>query len=279
MAEAAQRRLSAAGVHGCGGDRRCGHRRSGRLAGGGEPFDAAHSRFGLMFFPDPKSAFANIFRALRPGGRLVGVGVAAPDRNPWMMLTTATAMQVLGIERSPLPHREPEPGGPGPFSWPTPTPPRHCSPRPDSPTSTSNPSRRPFVFEGDGTAAAERDAQRRAARRGVPGRRRSPAPRGHRRGGRGTGAPPRQPTASRCRPRRGASPRGGRRARGLEPPAPRRCAGRTSAAPTAVVASAVLPATAAAGRGEVRDSSGSGRSGSDRWRDRPATRFRTRRAN
>ena len=33
-------------------------------------FDAAVSRFGVMFFADPVAAFANVGRALRPGGRL-----------------------------------------------------------------------------------------------------------------------------------------------------------------------------------------------------------------
>jgi len=33
-------------------------------------FDAAFSRFGVMFFADPVAAFVNIRRALRPGGRL-----------------------------------------------------------------------------------------------------------------------------------------------------------------------------------------------------------------
>src|SRR5476649_2576735 len=33
-------------------------------------FDAAFSRFGVMFFADPVAAFSNIRRALRPGGRL-----------------------------------------------------------------------------------------------------------------------------------------------------------------------------------------------------------------
>lgn len=39
--------------------------------GGG--FDAALSRFGIMFFADPVVAFANVARALRPGGRLAFV--------------------------------------------------------------------------------------------------------------------------------------------------------------------------------------------------------------
>ncbi|MEU3950454.1 class I SAM-dependent methyltransferase [Streptomyces sp. NPDC029526] len=36
-------------------------------------FDVALSRFGVMFFADPVAAFANIGRALRPGGRIVFV--------------------------------------------------------------------------------------------------------------------------------------------------------------------------------------------------------------
>ena len=35
-----------------------------------EYFDAAFSRFGVMFFADPVTAFANILCALKPGGRL-----------------------------------------------------------------------------------------------------------------------------------------------------------------------------------------------------------------
>ncbi|GAB0102936.1 class I SAM-dependent methyltransferase [Nocardia sp. JMUB6875] len=38
-------------------------------------FDAALSRFGIMFFADPTAAFANIARALRPGGRLAFVAM------------------------------------------------------------------------------------------------------------------------------------------------------------------------------------------------------------
>ncbi|MDZ5447007.1 methyltransferase domain-containing protein [Micromonospora sp. 4G57] len=38
-------------------------------------FDVALSRFGVMFFADPVAAFANIGRALRPGGRLAFVSL------------------------------------------------------------------------------------------------------------------------------------------------------------------------------------------------------------
>lgn len=46
-------------------------------------FDVVISRFGTMFFDDPGAAFANIERALRPGGRLVMLVWQAGDRNEW----------------------------------------------------------------------------------------------------------------------------------------------------------------------------------------------------
>jgi SAM-dependent methyltransferase len=44
-------------------------------------FDAAFSRFGVMFFADPTAAFGNIRRALRPGGRLAFVCWRCLDEN------------------------------------------------------------------------------------------------------------------------------------------------------------------------------------------------------
>jgi SAM-dependent methyltransferase len=77
----------------------------------GGPFDAAFSRFGVMFFPDPRAAFNNIGAALRPGGR-IGWAVWGPlQENPWMFLPTLAAAPVLGAELS-----LPGPGEPGPFS-------------------------------------------------------------------------------------------------------------------------------------------------------------------
>lgn len=46
-------------------------------------FDVVLSRFGAMFFPDPPAAFANLARALRPGGRLVLLVWQERDRNEW----------------------------------------------------------------------------------------------------------------------------------------------------------------------------------------------------
>ncbi|MBW8484331.1 class I SAM-dependent methyltransferase [Actinomadura parmotrematis] len=49
----------------------------------GAYFDVAVSRFGTMFFADPAAAFANIGRALRPGGRLVMMVWQAAEANAW----------------------------------------------------------------------------------------------------------------------------------------------------------------------------------------------------
>ena len=48
-----------------------------------ERFDLAISRFGTMFFDDPATAFANIRRSLRPGGRLVMMVWQAHECNEW----------------------------------------------------------------------------------------------------------------------------------------------------------------------------------------------------
>ncbi|OIJ68048.1 class I SAM-dependent methyltransferase [Streptomyces mangrovisoli] len=74
-------------------------------------FDTAVSRFGIMFFADPVAAFANIGRALRPGGRLAFVCMADPARCEWALVHGAVQA------RLPLPPQEPGPGGgPGMFS-------------------------------------------------------------------------------------------------------------------------------------------------------------------
>jgi SAM-dependent methyltransferase len=50
-----------------------------------EQFDVAISRFGTMFFADPKSAFGNVARALRRGARLVMMVWQDHDRNEWAL--------------------------------------------------------------------------------------------------------------------------------------------------------------------------------------------------
>jgi ubiquinone/menaquinone biosynthesis C-methylase UbiE len=58
-------------------------------------FDAAFSRFGVMFFADPPAAFANIRRALRPGGRLAFVCWRALEDNELDFLPLRAASPYL----------------------------------------------------------------------------------------------------------------------------------------------------------------------------------------
>ncbi len=74
-------------------------------------FDVAYSRFGVMFFADPVRAFANLHKALRPGGRLAFVCWQALDRNPWMGVPMAAAAREIPFPPPPEPH------APGPFAF------------------------------------------------------------------------------------------------------------------------------------------------------------------
>jgi len=74
-------------------------------------FDLAASRFGVMFFDDPPSAFANIRRALKPGGRLAFVCWRAMPDNAWAVVPFAAARDLLP-EQPP-----PDPTAPGPFAF------------------------------------------------------------------------------------------------------------------------------------------------------------------
>ena len=74
-------------------------------------FDAAVSRFGVMFFEDPVAAFANIGRALRPGGRLVFACWQELLRNEWIVVPSGAALAFV-----PMPELG-DPGGPGPFAF------------------------------------------------------------------------------------------------------------------------------------------------------------------
>lgn len=75
-------------------------------------FDAVFSRFGVMFFADPEAAFANIHRALKPGGRLAFVCWRSPFENPIMSLPMQAAL--AHVQNVPAP---PDPGAPGPFAF------------------------------------------------------------------------------------------------------------------------------------------------------------------
>ncbi len=49
-----------------------------------QTFDAAFSMFGLMFFPDRKRGFAEIYRTLKPGGSIAVTSWAPVDQSPAM---------------------------------------------------------------------------------------------------------------------------------------------------------------------------------------------------
>ena len=72
-------------------------------------FDVAISSFGVMFFGDPVAAFANIGRALRPGGRLAVLTWADLAANEWVE-------EILGALALGRPLSTPPPDAPGPFS-------------------------------------------------------------------------------------------------------------------------------------------------------------------
>ncbi len=74
-------------------------------------FDAAFSRFGVMFFDKPVDAFTNVFQSLVPGGRLAFVCWQSPAKNPWQSLATQTLSSLIELP-VPAPER-----GPGPFAF------------------------------------------------------------------------------------------------------------------------------------------------------------------
>lgn len=73
--------------------------------------DLILSRFGVMFFGDPKAAFANLRRSLKPGGRLVFACWRRFDENGWAKLALAAAYG--HVPRMP----RMDPRDPGPFAF------------------------------------------------------------------------------------------------------------------------------------------------------------------
>jgi ubiquinone/menaquinone biosynthesis C-methylase UbiE len=74
------------------------------------PFDRLLSRFGVMFFADPKAAMINLHDMLKPLGRLDFAVWGPVQGNPW-----ASAMMQIGQRHLNLP--APQAGGPGPFAF------------------------------------------------------------------------------------------------------------------------------------------------------------------
>jgi SAM-dependent methyltransferase len=73
--------------------------------------DLVFSRFGVMFFAEPVTAFANFRRALKPDGRLVFLCWRPPQENPWATESLRAAQPFLP------PLQRPGPEDPGQFSF------------------------------------------------------------------------------------------------------------------------------------------------------------------
>lgn len=76
-------------------------------------FDAALSRWGIIFEPDGETAAARVRTFLKPGGRMAVSSWGPPDRVPMLGLPMRTVMERLQVPPPP-------PGTPGPLSRPTP---------------------------------------------------------------------------------------------------------------------------------------------------------------
>jgi SAM-dependent methyltransferase len=74
-------------------------------------FDLLFSRFGVMFFDDPRAAFANMATALRPGARVAFACWRGLRDNDWAWLPLQTALKHVPPPEPPDPH------APGPFAF------------------------------------------------------------------------------------------------------------------------------------------------------------------
>jgi SAM-dependent methyltransferase len=77
-----------------------------------ESFDAAVSRWGIIFDPDGEGAAAKVRGFLKPGSKMAISSWGTPDEVPFLAIPMRTAMSRLGIPPPP-------PGTPGPLSRPT----------------------------------------------------------------------------------------------------------------------------------------------------------------
>src|SRR6201987_5142345 len=74
-------------------------------------FELTFSRFGIMFFSDPVAAFANVRRAMKPGGRLALAVFRPASEKLWPNAPLEAVRHLL----PPIP--TPGPEEPGPYSW------------------------------------------------------------------------------------------------------------------------------------------------------------------
>jgi SAM-dependent methyltransferase len=73
--------------------------------------DLLFSRFGVMFFGQPSSAFSHLRRSLRTGGRCVFVCWRTPHDNPWAMAPLSAARAAMDVTPPPA-----DSNAPGPFA-------------------------------------------------------------------------------------------------------------------------------------------------------------------
>jgi ubiquinone/menaquinone biosynthesis C-methylase UbiE len=78
-----------------------------------DSFDAALSRFGIIFEPDGEGAAARVRGFLKPGGRMAISSWGTPEQVPFLAIPMRTLMERLQVAPPP-------PGTPGPLSRPTP---------------------------------------------------------------------------------------------------------------------------------------------------------------
>ena len=78
-----------------------------------ESFDAALSRFGIIFEPEGEAAAARVRGFLVPGSRMAISSWGPPEQVPFIAVPMGAAIRTLGIDPPP-------PGMPGPLSRPTP---------------------------------------------------------------------------------------------------------------------------------------------------------------
>jgi SAM-dependent methyltransferase len=83
------------------------------------PYDAAFSRFGVMFFEDPPAAFSHLRAAMKPGAPMAFVCWGPMLENVWAMKPVQAVLPFL-----PAPPEPPTPGAPGPFAFADPARPR-----------------------------------------------------------------------------------------------------------------------------------------------------------
>lgn len=78
-----------------------------------ESFDAAVSRWGIIFEPDAEAAAARIRGFLKPGARIAIASWGKPEEVPFLSIPMRTTRERLGVPPPPA-------GTPGPLSRPTP---------------------------------------------------------------------------------------------------------------------------------------------------------------